>query len=357
VVLYSNLDCLICRVYGGAPEWSIADGPEKTFNIGPYVVTRKLIMKSDGIFQFYVQGLGFTVLIAPRPWAGRPVAIVEVSGLGCLQSGTTENVTDFVGMLLVDLEFEGVTFKVSRVDICCDVKLNFQRVVDDLEGRRYATVARAIRYFGSPRQRTAETVYVGVGDVMLRLYDKLAEVKAKGDAGYAGLLEHRWGGTQFAVTRVEFQIRGEAIREFDFLYPVTESQVRDAWTYLTSKFFRILGEQVEHRHYSRVECAGYWDEIAAAYVGDVRRHAVTAVTDPEKLSRMAYSVYAHAFALKNPYGQEWSFKDVSTSFDEGLRGVPEQARFAETVQRWRKNNAGCCEEGSDSAWPETDGVS
>lgn len=93
------------------------------------------------------------------------------------------------------------------------------------------------------RPITGFTVSAG-GPVMCRVYDKRAELDVQSPHKKAleeGLWKaYGWDG-ESAVTRVEFQLRSEALKTFDLLDPAgVEASLDPLWQYLTREWLRLV---------------------------------------------------------------------------------------------------------------------
>lgn len=86
---------------------------------------------------------------------------------------------------------------------------------------------------------------LGKGPVRMRLYDKTAELEGRGDAAKLELEHGSWtaGGWDGAarVSRLEYQIRGEALDELILRDPsALEGMIDSVWAYLTRRWSRFV---------------------------------------------------------------------------------------------------------------------
>lgn len=142
--------------------------------------------------------------------------------------------------------------RVGRLDVCADVTGLDLGAVDN---EQWVTSGRAKaekRYPGEPKwefhlggERIA--FYVGKGDIVLRCYDKTCELGTDVDGEkrateHARWKEAGWNGEDLVV-RVEFQVRGDALKELDdgrLRDPSTFCERLDAaWKYFTCKWVRL----------------------------------------------------------------------------------------------------------------------
>lgn len=144
--------------------------------------------------------------------------------------------------------------RVAWIDLCADVT-GFD--VDSIDTRQWVGSGQAKVHKLTPSSVEGRrewfaggeriAFYVGKGDLMLRVYDKTVALQndVVGDKRAAEHLRWRAGGWNGIdrVTRVEFQVRGDALKEVD------DGRLRDTtrfagrldalWKYLTCKWVRL----------------------------------------------------------------------------------------------------------------------
>jgi hypothetical protein len=144
--------------------------------------------------------------------------------------------------------------RVRRIDLCADLA-GFR--LGRIDARQWVACgrAKARKLSPSPDDQMVEyfdggkpvAFYVGKSAIVLRAYDKTVELQndlvgEKRSAEHARWKLAGWNGTQ-PVDRVEFQVRGDAIKELD------DGQLRDPdrfaarldalWKHLTYKWLRL----------------------------------------------------------------------------------------------------------------------
>lgn len=138
--------------------------------------------------------------------------------------------------------------KVSRLDICTDICCSIKDI-NIIDSSRYITRAEKHAVQFSAREVTG--VQIGRGDIVLRIYDKIQEMIDKGAEAKQHFFGQKWAYSPFVdVTRVEFQLRRKAIKEFfprksDFK-TVAKFHER-LWNYLVD-WFRLTEKPVDREN-------------------------------------------------------------------------------------------------------------
>lgn len=106
---------------------------------------------------------------------------------------------------------------------------------------------------------------VGRGDIRLRIYDKLLECKHQ-PLKLEILERTRWGTMPTAATRVEFQLRREALKEFGVSsWEDWEEKRASVCTYLCSEWFHFTDEAVDRNHTDRANTWSEWEAVQSAF--------------------------------------------------------------------------------------------
>ena len=130
-------------------------------------------------------------------------------------------------------------------------------------------------------------VDMGKGNLMLRIYDKVTELKRSRATHKQQVFSEIWGLTRFdeqSVTRVEYQLRRPKLREFadeenqriDTVSDLLHS-LRSIWHYLTTEWTRHTENPVNRNHHqSRSKVSEFWQKVQAVVwsgvFGYVRNH-------------------------------------------------------------------------------------
>ena len=128
---------------------------------------------------------------------------------------------------------------------------------------------------------------MGKGNLMLRIYDKVTELKRTRAAHKQQIFAEIWGMKQFdehSVTRVEYQIRRPKLREFadaedkriDTVGDLVGA-LRSLWAYLTTEWTRHTSSQVNRNHnQGKAKVSEFWQQVQAVVwtgvFGYVRSH-------------------------------------------------------------------------------------
>lgn len=99
----------------------------------------------------------------------------------------------------------GTPESLSRVDFAFDVELPHVDFDED------SFVTMAAKDAQNRKDRKLQTIRFGEGDVVLRVYDKVAEI---GESSQKTWFHALWGGVTQNVWRVEFQVRKELLHRF-----------------------------------------------------------------------------------------------------------------------------------------------
>ena len=130
-------------------------------------------------------------------------------------------------------------------------------------------VARGRKYSFHGENRDLTGFTIGSGRrVSLRVYDKIKELgqSVTGSIKRAILVKSRWGELPEKATRIEYQLRREALTDFgvddiDDLF--SRSDEICAW--LTKKWFRLTEKPVQGKHHERAVTCSLWADIQALF--------------------------------------------------------------------------------------------
>lgn len=156
--------------------------------------------------------------------------------------------------------------------------------------RRDSRDAPALVTYQSPREVTGHTVCAG-NPIMGKLYAKSMELLIPQRALKREAEEQRWrarGWTGGAVTRVEFQVRSEALDEFSLRDPFDVLANLDAvWAYLTQRWVRMIDAASATRR-DRCDKDSRWQDVQSVrFVGPalpiIRQRKRGGATDEQAL--------------------------------------------------------------------------
>jgi len=156
---------------------------------------------------------------------------------------------------------------VSRIDICADLAVSIEKL-SLWNQAKMVTRAEKVACYYSNRRLTG--VQVGSGDIVLRMYDKIQEMTDKQSYNKRDFFMNIWGENVTDITRVEFQLRRGAIREFfpeksDFA--AVSVELPRIWRYLTADWFRQTSKAVDrlNKHQHRETCSEFWSAVQTAF--------------------------------------------------------------------------------------------
>ena len=216
-------------------------------------------------YQYILKTGDITFLLSPRSHIStQPNACLQIGSISS-QEGIRETVKAF--RLWVH-HHGGTIFQeaVSRIDICTDVKEDIRKTnIEDYEKH----ICRTSRCDLHTCDRQLSGVTVGRGNIMLRVYDKVLEMEQKKAFEKKLFFKRLWGGYDGPVTRVEFQLRREVIKDIfpkDSRFEVVMDKISELWKYLTCNWFRQASGKVDrvNKHQSRCEISKFWEIVQAS---------------------------------------------------------------------------------------------
>lgn len=159
--------------------------------------------------------------------------------------------------------------RVSEVHLCADVVGQSLKDLPCTDEDYWITRAHRFAVFHNRRKLTGITI--GKGDIMLRVYDKVAELAAK-STHKQGFFANAWGLETFDqtdVTRFEFQLRRKVITQFqpgiNTVQDLTD-HLQALWDYCVGDWARLTATKVDRdqRHQDRAVLHSVWDQLRAA---------------------------------------------------------------------------------------------
>lgn len=248
------------RLLGWSADWSgSASGPGSVA-----VEVRRL--RED---RWQVRNGDFRALLEEHPLAGCELSVTFSAAF--LATNSLDTARAYARSLAAAV---GVVreMRLRRVDLAADVAGWVMR-----PGDREAWVARSrckltefvdlpdeVHVHGTARRLTGFTVAPG-GAVMARIYDKRAELADQSPEKREGeetiWRASGWDGAA-AVTRVEFQLRSEALRTFGLVEPERlEGALDPLWQYLTREWLKLIAPTKANR--SKCEADARWKLLQA----------------------------------------------------------------------------------------------
>jgi len=188
--------------------------------------------------------------------------------IGSLSSNN--NPADLLAMIKKWCLLYGISFvkeTVSRVDLYADFEVPIQKQHLSSQSRIVTRACKIANYFSN---RKLSGVQVGTSAIVLRCYDKLLEMQEKQATTKQEFFTVLWGRAPEHVTRVEYQLRREALYDF-FRHSCTfaelTAKIPDLWAYLTSDWFRLAARSVDrkNRNQSREPVSPFWFAVQCAF--------------------------------------------------------------------------------------------
>lgn len=221
------------------------------------------------------EGLQFAIMDREEPWGKTPNVRVHFGAVALMVLGLDEAYR----RARCTIERAGGVIEaevVSRIDPCVDlIDLAVAEFVEAVIGGRCVRRARKAQYFEDRSRWTGVAVGMG-GAISLRIYDKVAE--CEGTEKWTYLLACRFEGEiPDVVTRVEYQLRRRALKEFGIDTIEDWKQKRgEVLRYLIEDWFRIVAEKVDRQNTERFRACALWRTVVAGFeswVGAAERAA------------------------------------------------------------------------------------
>ena len=221
-------------------------------------------------YNFRLSSGDITLLVNKRKADGAvPTCRLEIGSLSCWSPGFYNIYRKAIAMLAA----YGATVikeRVSEVHLAADfIGVDIKTLDFDNQEK---WVARATDFNPHYKHRRFTGVDLGKGDIMLRCYDKVTELKRSRSAHKQQIFSEIWGSRKFderPVTRVEYQLRRPKLREFadeekhkiDTVHDMIES-LRSLWNYLTTEWTKHTESAVDRNHHqSRSKASEFWQRV------------------------------------------------------------------------------------------------
>jgi len=176
--------------------------------------------------------------------------------------------TDFVGQSISDLPLELHELWITRAN-----RFDVYRERTRFSGISWVQTEGRLGLSDNPQdffvdeiQAAHETgIRVGKGDIMMRIYDKVLELKH--DASKQSVFASVWGKEEYnesPVTRVEFQLRRTVLKQMD-IHSLDDlrHKITGIWKYCTEDWSRFTEKPVdrENRHQDRACLHPWWLQV------------------------------------------------------------------------------------------------
>ncbi|MDR2549465.1 MAG: hypothetical protein LBD10_04600 [Desulfobulbus sp.] len=216
-----------------------------------------------------------------------PSCRLEIGSLSCWSPGFLP-IYEGVKAFLATYGCEIFKELVSEVHLAADfIGIDINEL--DLEAKTH-WVSRGTDFVSYARHNHLTSVNWMSQDIMLRIYDKVTELKRSRATHKQEIFAEVWGVQEFdqqPVTRVEFELRRPKLREFsdkdrqlkiDTVYELVSS-LKSLWLYLTSEWVKHTSTAVDRNHnQSRAKVSEFWQKVRnvvwTGVLGLIRNHPV-----------------------------------------------------------------------------------
>ena len=227
------------------------------------------------LFSFRLERGDIRVLLSRRPHTTNiQNCRLEIGSLSCWVPGYNQAYQEFIEMM----EFLGGVFTkelLSECHLCADYVGLDIGAVPVADQNYWVTRARNYSVYYESRNLTGVDIGKG-GKLMLRVYDKIREIKSRSRHKMDTFL-FLWGigGIDCTpVTRFEFQVKRKALHQFRLEgkdSPIKtladlNASLSSLWAYLTTEWVRLTAAPVDrkNKHQTRVASHKYWTELMTA---------------------------------------------------------------------------------------------
>ncbi|MDH4319522.1 MAG: hypothetical protein OEV64_14125 [Desulfobulbaceae bacterium] len=196
-----------------------------------------------------------------------PNAILEIGSMSCWSPGYRFIHDEIIRMIE---RLGGAICKeiVSEVHLCADSIGQNLKALPCTDQDYWITRAHKFAVFHDRRKLTG--INIGKGDIMLRIYDKVEELRNE-STHKQGFFAEAWGLDTYDaedVTRLEFQLRRKVISQFQpeiNTLDDLENHLATIWKYCTEEWCRLTEKPVDRNHnQSKSDTHSFWHLIKKA---------------------------------------------------------------------------------------------
>jgi hypothetical protein len=226
------------------------------------------------LYSYILRSGDVFLMISPRKQDSKiPNTLLKIGSVSC--NNGYQNLIDqlyrWFGYMGINTREE----KIARVDMFADLKCNI--VESDIDDhRKIISLARDFAKYS--RNWVTTGVQLGRGDIVLRIYNKVKEMLSKADLEKYEFFLDLWKekhGVQ--ITRVEFQLRAQVLREFKIRNLIEFRKFKgQLWEYLTTKWVRFTEKPVDrgNKNQKQAKTSYFWksvENISGKTVDAIRR--------------------------------------------------------------------------------------
>ena len=224
---------------------------------------------ASSYFRYQISSGDVHIFLSKHKADGRvPNCKIEIGSLSCWD-GTEQIFNNLVGML-TSHGCNLLKEVVGRVDLCADLIGTNVRSLNVSNEENWICKAKNNTQHSEHRKLTS--IAYGKGNLMLRIYNKVAELKNKKATNKQLEFAKIWGVKNYddkEVTRTEFQFRREVLAQFtegeDSITTVAQviDQQQSLWSYATETWARHNENKVDrlNRNQGRSKISTFWSKI------------------------------------------------------------------------------------------------
>jgi len=176
--------------------------------------------------------------------------------------------TDYIGQSIADLPLENHQLWITRAN-----RFDVYRERTCFSGMSWVQTEGRLGLSDQPGDFFVDEIHaahetgvrIGKGDIMMRIYDKVLELKH--DASKQSVFASVWGQDAYNekdVTRVEFQLRRRVLKQME-VHSLEDlrQKITGIWKYCTEEWARFTNHPVDrdNRHQDRAILHAFWDQV------------------------------------------------------------------------------------------------
>ncbi len=224
------------------------------------------------LFSFRLLAGDLAFLINTRNYEDQiPTVSLEIGSESCWSPGFNDiyyRFTTWISAIGGDIQKN----QISEVHLAADfIGLGINSIDVDIKNR---WITRSKKFITHGSQSKLETFSLGKGILMLRIYDKIQELKKSPQKLFTFM--EAWGVEVLSntdITRVEFQVRREILKNIK-ISPTSETGIdtfddlcdsfQSIWKYCTHDWARHCSHKVdkEQNHQSRANNSEFWNSVS-----------------------------------------------------------------------------------------------
>ena len=210
------------------------------------------------------KGCDIAIVDNPAPSESRLSIWVCIGSIRLMEVGHVEAWDSLMGVL-ASLGYCHEREIVGRVDLCSDFANETMQPVQEavIDHRFVARSKRDRIHRRLGKEPIFETYTIGGKEISLRIYDKVREVR-NDPVKQSILIQNRWGGSVESAIRVEFQIRGKALKRYFSIRSVADlfANLGTVTEWLTNDWFRIVDSvDRENGNQRRAGPSAWWSMV------------------------------------------------------------------------------------------------